>query len=326
MAEATYTRSDDKSLALASATIDVRQVFQLKTGEAAFLDATAAVSSGAYTDNLRSRGKVTVPKATGVVLVPGQDAWWDYSAGNVTYKKVNDRDYRIGLVAEDATSNAITCVVDLNKPRADLIDVHRDGCLSTTAGTVAAGGLDRARRIGGCTKLLLSSTNEAQKVDLLSVDGFDVTAHWIVEGSFRVVSDGAGTTPDFNIGVANGTHATDAESITEFCGLHLDGNAADIFAASRDGVSTAIASTTDTTINYTEGSAVANRVHFLLDGRDPADVQIYINGALVLSSTVFDIDSAAGPLCLLAHLEKTAAADTYEIDIDMLRCWISEQG
>ena len=31
------------------------------------------------------------------------------------------------------------------------------------------------------------------------------------------------------------------------------------------------------------------------------------------------------PLFLIAHLEKTAAADTFEIDIDALRGWTSEQ-
>ena len=323
MSEARYVRSDDLFKLQAEATIDAYSVIQLPTGEAAFLDAAAPVSSGAYTDQLRTRGKATVVKATGFVALPGQDAWWDHSANNVTYKRVNDRDFRVGVFAEDAASAAISCVVDLNKARCDLIDVNRDPCLSTTAGTAAAGGFGRALRVGGSHKLLLSSTSEAQKVDLLSVDGVAPGAKWIAEAVIRVISDGAGTTPDFSIGLANGTHATDADSITESCFLHLDGNAADIFAESDDGTTEVAA--TDTTINYTEGSAVANRVHVLFDGRDLADIQVYVNGSLVLGSTVFKLDAATGPLFLLAHLEKTSSADVYEVDIDTLRLWTSEQ-
>ncbi len=140
---------------------------------------------------------------------------------------------------------------------------------------------------------------------------------------FTVNNDGAGTTPDVNIAVANGTHATDADSITELCGVHLDGNATAIRALSRDGTTTV--ASTDTTLTYTEGSAVANRVHVILDGRAPEDVQIIVNGALVLGSTVFRLDNATGPLGLLLHLEKTAAADVYELDIERARVWYSEQ-
>lgn len=323
MSEARYVRSDDLSKLQAEATIDAYAVIQLPTGEAAFLDANAPVSAGAYTDQLRSAGKATVVKAAGFVALPGQDAFWDHSANAVTYKKVNDRDFRVGVFVEDATSGQISAVVDFNKPRRDLIDLVRDAFLSVPVGTQAAGGFGYPQRIGGTHKLRLSSTSEAQKVDLLSVDGFDPSARWIAEAVFRVANDGAGSAPDFNIGVANGTHATDADSITESCFVHLDGNAADILAESDDGTTEVAA--TDTTVNYTEGSAVANRVHVLIDGRDLADIQIYVNGSLVLGSTVFKLDAATGPLLLLAHLEKTSAADVYEVDVDTLRVWTSEQ-
>lgn len=294
MPEADYVRSDDKFNLLLAATLDAGQLIQLPTGEAAFLDSETPVSSAAYTDDLRSRGKCTVEKATGVVLLAGQEAYWDHSANKLTNIKVNDRDFYAGVVVEDASSAAITATVDLNKRQRFDIDLLRDFFLSTIIGTQALDTMGLYQR-GGGFKYILSTTNEAQKVDQLSRDRFDKNANWIAEFMFCVVSDGAGTAPDVNIGVANGTHATDADSITELCGIHLDGNSVNINALSRDGTTTV--ASTDTTVDYSEGSAVAQRVHVLIDGRDPADIQIYVNGALVLGSTVFKLDQATGPLC-----------------------------
>lgn len=322
MAEARYKASDDLYTLLAAGTLDGYGVIQLPTGEAAFLDQEAAVAGGAYTDKLRTRGKVTVEKATGVVLLAGQEAYWDHSANKLTYRKVNDRDFCLGTVVEDATSAQLTAVVDLNKRQRFDIDIRRDPVLTAIIGTQALdtmGVFDR----GGARRFILSATNEAQKVDILSVDGFAPGANAIVELIFRVPSDGLGTVVDVSLGVANGTHATDADALTEHLFVHLDANNTNLNLQSRDGITTVAA--TDTTQDYTEGSAVANRVHVLFDLRDLADIQCYVNGALVLSSTVFRLDNATGPLFLLAHCEKTASTDTYELALDALRCWFAEQ-
>lgn len=323
MAEATYTRSDDKYQLLAGATLDAGQVIQLPTGEAAFLDAGSPVSSGAYSDALRTRGKVTIEAATGWAGCAGQEVYWDHSANKLTFLPVNDRDFLVGVLVRDKASADITAEVDLNKRCAAKLDATHAAAISTTVGTHAAGGFGFARSIGGTVKLLLSATSEAQKVDLLTVDGMAPGAKWVCEAWVRILNDGAGTAPDLNIGVANGTNATDADSITQAAFFHLDGNALDIRAASRDGTTTV--AITDTTVDYTEGSAVANRVHLLIDGRDLTSVKLYVNGVRVLSATTFRLDAATGPLFLLAHLEKTSAADVYEVDIDRLVAWTSEQ-
>lgn len=190
--------------------------------------------------------------------------------------------------------------------------------------TRAGGSPAMLRERGGALELELTPANQAQKVDALSIDGFDTVANAIVELIFRVVSDGAGTTPDVSLGVANGTHATDASSIAERLFCHLDGNSTNINFESADGVSAAVA-ITDSTKDYTEGSAVANRAEVWLDFRDPADVQVYVDGVNVLAASVFDVDAAVGPWKLLAHLEKTAAADTYRVAIDRLCVRYAEQ-
>lgn len=322
MSEGTYSRGDDAYLLLAASTVDSRQIIQLPTGEAAVLDSAAGVSSGAYTDELRTRGKFNIEKQTGVVLLAGQEAYWDHSANKATYQRVNDRDFYLGIVVSDASSGSLTATIDLNKRQTYTVDALNRGSLTTIVGTVGYNTMGLFDRCGS-KKLILSSTNEAQKVDILSVDGFAVAANAIVEAVFRPISVGSGTAPDFNIGLASGTHATDFESVAEFVTVHLNGNASDLFAESDDG--TTDVAETDTTINITVGSAVANRVHVLFDTRNPSDVQIYVNGALVLDGTTFTLAAATGPLYLIAHLEKTAAADTFEVDIDTLRAWTSEQ-
>lgn len=325
MAEARYNRDDQRFSLRAAAGIDAGAVIQVPTGEAAFLQATAAVSSGSDTENLRTRGKVWVEKATSVVLLPGQEVYWDHSANKATYFKSNDRDFFLGTVVADADSADLSVEVDLNKRGHFDIELGRPGdfFLSTLVGAVGYNTMGLQARAGGY-KLILSSANEAQKVDLLSEDGWAPSANAIVEAVFRVVSDGAGTAPDFNIGLANDTHATDFDSTTQHFAIHMNGNAQDIFAQSTDGTTT-VAGTTDTTVNYVEGSTVATRVHALFDTRTLTDCQLYINGANVLGATTFALDAATGPLRLIAHLEKTAAADVYEVDVEKLRVWFSEQ-
>jgi hypothetical protein len=212
--------------------------------------------------------------------------------------------------------------VDLNKPQKRDIDVARDFHKTVIVGTQSLNVMGVFRR-GGGHKMILSSTSEAQKMDILSEDGFSTAANAIIEFTIRVVSDGAGTNTDVNIGAASGTHTSDHDALTQRISVHLNGNAQDIFAMSTDG-STTVAET-DTTINYTEGSDVAQRVHGLIDLRNPADAQIIINGALVLDATTFDVSAGASTWFLLAHVEKASSADVYEIDVEELHCWLSEQ-
>ena len=114
-----------------------------------------------------------------------------------------------------------------------------------------------------------------------------------------------------------------ADAIAEHCFLHIDGNSTNLNLQSKDGTTTVAA--TDTTLDYTAGSAVANRVHLLIDGRNLASLRIFINGVRALAGTTFRLDNAASTLFLLAHLEKTSAATVFEVDVDLLRLWTSQQ-
>lgn len=322
MADAVLVRDKDDMRITLTESVQPGEIWQLKDGRAATYKSTIAGASGdrsAFT----TTGQHTCTKTAGFVGLDGGRAYWDHSANAITYKKVNDRDFYVGRFVGDSASADTTCVVNFNIDPAYDLDLLRDPCLSINVGTAAAGGFGYPVQLGGSCVFELTATNEAQKCDLLTVDRFAVGANAIVEGAFRVLSDGSGSNTDVSLGIANGTHASDADAITESCFIHLDGNNVNINAESDDGTTEVAA--TDTTIDYTEGSSVSERVEFWMDTRDPADIQIYINGSLVLGSTVFKLDAATGPLGLLAHVEKASSTDTYKIAVDWLRARYSQQ-
>jgi predicted RecA/RadA family phage recombinase len=309
-------------IAILAGTLDPYQVLQMPSGKAGFYNSPTAAASGTPAD-LQTQGTVSIAKTTSMVLLAGGRVYWDHSANAVSYRKNADRDFYVGRVVEDATSAQTTCFVELNvDPRYDR-DLLRDPNITVLAGTPAAGGFGYPVTLGGCAVLELTATNEAQKVDLLGVDGFAVAANAIVECAFRVISDGGAGAQDFSLGVANGTHATDFTTIAEFVSVHLDGDDTDIQIGSDDG--TTDTAEIDSTIDYTEGAALANRAEVWFDLRNPADIQVYVNGALVLDASTFSLNAATGPLFLIAHLEKTATTDTYKVAVDWLRARFSEQ-
>ncbi len=253
-------------------------------------------------------GLVRLDKTASIVILAGGRVFWDASANTATFRTVNDKDFYCGVAAADAASAATYVDVYLNRQQQNTIDLINGPALSVATGTAAAGGFGLPQTYGGSKALTLTATNEAQCVDLLSVDRVAVSANPIAEFQVRIGANGSTNAVDLNVGLANGTSTTDADAITEHVLFHVDGNALDLFAQSKDGTTTVTA--TDTTTDVTAGSAVANRFEFWIDARDPADIQLYVNGALVLGSTVFKLDAATGPIGLLAHLEKTSSTAT----------------
>lgn len=318
MPEAIKSREFDEWRLTAAAAVGIGEVRQLGDGRAAIFDKTIA---GDINTSLtfKTEGVYALPKVAGVILLDGGRAYWDYSANNVTYKPVNDRDFYVGTVQGDCGSGDTICLINLNAQQSNIIDFLRDAFDTVLTGTQALGGFGEWKVRGGARKCNITATNEAQKADMLSQFGFARTANAIVELIFNVVSDGAGTVVDVSMGIANATHATDADTIAESCFIHLDANNTNINAESDDG-STEVAAT-DTTLDYTEGTPV--EVWF--DLRNEADIQIYVNAALVLGATVFKLDAATGPLKLLLHVEKSASTDAYELDINRFCARLMEQ-
>lgn len=295
------------------------QVVQLRDGRAGIIptDLDAAAIGSASTE-----GIYTVTKSIDLYWVDGQEVWWDHSANAAVLRPANDKDFVIGCAYGDSTAAATTGKIQLNVQPTYLIDIHSSGFQTLVVKTVVGSTtveVPDLRVRGGSSSMYHGATSEAQKVDLISTRAFAVGSKWIVDGIVNVITNGATATSDFNIGVANATHASDADVIAESCFLHIDGNSTKINAESDDGTTEVAA--TDTTVVFTAGTPF----HFLMDGRNPADIQIYINGVLVLASTVFVLTAATGPLKLLAHFEKSAQTDVGVINIDQLRVRIANE-
>jgi predicted RecA/RadA family phage recombinase len=317
-AEAIYRQDGDVIDYTPAADVSAGEVIQLRDGRAGV--APVDIASGVL-GCLQVCGIVRLLKTASICILDGGKVYWDHSANKAHFKAVNDRDFYVGAAVGDSLVDG-TVDVALNVEPRYIIDLARDATISALAGTPAAGGFGYPVMLGGGTVLEITATNEAQKVDAMSVAGFAVGAKAIVEGAIRVISDGGSGAQDFSIGAASGTHATDFETVAEFVALHLDGNVTAINAESDDG--TTDVAPTDTTKVYAEGSDVAKRVEFWMDFRNSSDVQIYIDGVLVLGATVFTLAAAAGPLFLIAHLEKTATTDVYKVCVDWLRARLAQ--
>ncbi len=296
-----------------SAAVTAGDVVQLPDGRAAVApNGIAANAKGA----VNVCGIYKVQKTASIVLLAGGRVYLDHSAEAAHFKKVNDRDFYIGRVHQDAASSDTTVYVDLNIDPPYDIDMGQDPYDSVI---VLTAGTPQLRRLGGAHSLEFSATDEAQKIDMLSKDGFSKDANAIVEFAVEVVDNGDSGEGDFNIGVANATHASDADAITEAVLLHIDTNALDILAESDDGTTEVAA--TDTTVNYAEGT----RFEGWIDMRDPADCQIYIDGVLMLSGSTFNVDAATGPFKLIAHLEKSGNDTPGEFHVDWLRARLMQE-
>ena len=292
------------------------EVVQLRDGRAGVLKADLAAGElGAAS----VEGIYTVDKTGSLVIVDGQRVYWDHSANSAHIKTVNDRDFYLGTAYGDAASAATTMKVELNVTPSFLIDSARDAFVTAVVGAEAATGAPSIAPAGSATALRFVASTEAEKLDLLSARGFAVGAKAIAEFGFMIVDDGDDAALDFNIGVANATHASDADSITESCFIHMDGNVLNILAESDDGTTEVAA--TDTLINLVLGTPVL----VVMDFRNLADIQIYVDGVAALAASTFKLDAATGPLKLLAHLEKSSNDTTAEYYINHMVAWIAEQ-
>ena len=301
MADALYLKgSETTDLTLAAAAASGK-VYQLTDGLAGVLPPSDH-ASGALAA-FQKRGQYTVTKAANLVWIKGAPIWWDHSAAAATPNEpigAGDRDFYIGTAVDDATAAATEGIVDLNVKPSYIIDSTVD--VGTSVLVLTSGTPDLVGR-GGMMHARFSATAEAQKVDWLSGRSFTLASNWVLEAIVNVVETCDADVGDLSIGVANATHASDADAITESAFFHYDlGADLNIDAESDDGTTEVAA--TDTTIDFVVGTP-----HRLtLDGRDPSNVKYYINGAEVLSATanLGNIAVATGPLFALFHLEKSS--------------------
>ena len=320
MAEAELYQEGDCVLDYtAIAAISGGAVVQLADGRAGVVPTDVAAGD---LGSASTEGIYTVAKAINLVWVDGQEIWWDHSANAAVLQPANDKDFYLGVAYGDATAAATTAKVQLNVQPRYLINL-RDSAFQTVIVKTVVGSttveVPHIRQFGGTSSMVLGTTAEANKIDLLSTRAFAVESNWIVDGVVNIITNGDAAAVDFNIGVANATHASDADTITESCFIHVDGASVNILAESDDGTTEVAA--TDTTVDFTAGTPF----HFLIDGRNTADIQIYVNGVHVLPNSVFKLDAATGPMKLLAHLEKSADDSPGPFNLDSFRVRIANE-
>ena len=283
------------------------EVIELADGRAAvvmgLLDLAANDAVTYETD-----GVFTLLKQATISCLVGGRAYWDRSAGKVTPLR-SLGDFYCGYFVNDAAAADATVRVQLNrKPR------YRVGWLKGGWTTEATLGLGVAQvGVGAEYKLTFDAVAEAAQAALFSVDTVVVADSPIFEAEVAIFDIGDNAALDFSVGLANASHATDFDSVTESAIIHLDGNALDILAESDDGTTQVAA--TDTTKN-----AVDNTYFELwIDARNIDDIQFYIDGVNVLAATVFKLDAATGPLLAIAHIEKTSDNTLADLRIRNMR-------
>lgn len=293
MAEAVYDSPGCAIPYKVTAAVDGGQVVQLPDGRAGITpsDVEAGKLAGYATE-----GIFEVAKTTSMVMLPGSRLYWDASANKAHLLHGNDKDFYLGVCVADAASAATTVRVDLNQqPQPTLSFAH--GVQSLIVNTA---GFPWVSGHGDTVSMALQVAAEAQKVDAMTLRGISRDAKGIAHFLCCINLNSDNAAGDINIGLANGTHASDFESVTEFVGIHTDGNSLNINAQSRDGTTTV--TVTDTTVDAVVGTPFLMQ----LDFRNNEDIQMYIDGVNVLPSSVFKTNAATGPLKLIAHMEKSS--------------------
>lgn len=278
-----------------TAALSAGEVIQVNDGRAAFTptDIAAGVQGAVQVE-----GIVEVAKTDSMVMLRGSKVYWDYTANKAHLLQVNDKDFFLGTVQETAGSSATTVKVALNRePNYTLSLAH--GFASVPV--VTAGINHQIIGHGHGVSLVLDTTIEAQKMDALSIRGVDVDTPGLLSALVCVNTNGDDAAFDFNVGLASGTHASDADQIAESLFAHINGADTKIYLESDDNDSGEVAAT-DSTKTFTAGTP------FLVqwDLTDNSDIQVYINGVNVLGGSTFTLAAASGPLKLLAHAEKSS--------------------
>lgn len=320
MAEATYLKDDEVTEITAAAALASGQVIQLADGRAGFVAGTGAGVAAGDLAGVQTEGHITVAKTTSMVILDGGRVYWDHSANKAHYKTANDRDFYLGTAVGDAASAATTMVVNLNAKPVYAIDLAGGPTLSQSNWvTEATNGLGVTLLPGGGAQVAFDAVTEAAQAALYSARTLPIASNPILEARVAIFDKGDNAALDVDIGLANGSHATDFEAVTEFVAVHIDGNTLDLDAHSDDG--TTDVAPTDTTVNLVDDTFV----EVWIDCRNPADVQIYVDGALVLGSTVFDLSAATGPIFPIVHMEKTSDDTPADFRVDFLRVRTAEQ-
>ena len=297
-------------------------VFQYTDGRACYVVAVDDLASGDEA-TVGLAGTIEVPLTTSVAAVLGMDAYWDESANAViAVPGLSVGDFFLGTFAEDkAGGTDVRAKVHLNRRSRPMWSLKPgdapggQGIADTVLETngLAANGV---RFLPSGLKIEFDAVSEAATASLLSGVAIPVADNILFSAIVNVETNGDASAFDLVVGLANAGHATDPDSITESVFASINGASTTINAESDDGTTEVTA--TDTTKTFTAGTPFA----LWIDARTRADIQIYVNGVLVLPNSTFTLAAATGPMKALVLAEKTAndtAAVVSVLDMKLYR-------
>lgn len=297
MADAIYDDLRHERVMTAEAALAAGALVQLPDGRAAVYQGANAAAAG---DDVtyKTDGCHLVAKTAGVVLLDGQEVFWDHSAGAITFKRVNDRDFSIGTMRGDAASAATTGYVNLNVKPEYVILLGRD---AFTAEATLGLGVTKPGIADPTLVLSFDAVAEAAQAAIISVDSVDHLANPILEAWVAVYDIGDDAALDINIGLAATSHATDFEAITNFVAVQLDGNALSVNVHSDDAVTDV--APVDSLIDLVDDTFAFVQI----DMRNPASLGVYINGVYAVpDGTTLVATGMSSELKAIAHVEKTS--------------------
>lgn len=296
--------------------LDYTPVAAVAAGEVVQVpDGRAAVAPVAIAAGVKGAATITgihkMAKTTNEIYVPGQRLYWDASASKVTaVPPITAADFFVGCSADDAAAADTEAKVDLNRNWEGSID-QRTATFASVP--VLTAGDPRVTNVGGGMRFVLDATNEAQKIDALSHKAVALDSDWIFTAEV-VIDAAAGSATDISIGVADGTHATDFQSVATLCTIHIDGASQDILVQSDDG--TTDVAPIDSNLNWVAATPFA----LVIDGRDTTDIKVYINGIReTATGTTLALAAAASGLKACVHIEKTSSTNTADVTVANLK-------
>lgn len=308
-AEALYHKdTGEYDILSAAAAMNAGEVRQLPDGRAAVV---AGLKDRAAGDpvTLYTRGVFRFAKTASIVVLDGGKVYWVRSTGKAHPLEASG-DFYLGVCVKDAAAADTEVYVDINKEPVYAVELGKgswtnEATLGLGVSAVAVG--------GSVVKLAFDAVAEVAQAALLSDGSVAVADGPILEGKVAIFDIGDAAALDISIGLANASHASDADSITESFFLHFDGNSLNILAESDDGTTEVAA--TDTTVDAVDDTYF----EVWMDCRDLTDCKLYLDGVRVLSGSTFKLNAATGPLKALMHIEKTSDDTTADVRAEWLR-------
>lgn len=308
MAEATYFMEGETISYTTVGAVTAGEVLQTPDGRAGV--AVDGYAAGALA-SLAICGIFKLTKTTNEIYVPGQRLYWDASAGKVTaVPPITAADFFVGCASNDAAAADTDAQVALN--------VDWEGSIDQRTATFAqlpvlTAGDPRGYSLGGGMRFSIDATSEAQKIDALSHKAVALDSDWIFLAEVTIDA-AAGSDTDISIGVADGTHASDFQSVATLCTIHVDGGSQDILVQSDDG--TTDVAPIDSTLNWVAATPFA----LAIDGRDPADIKLYVNGIReTATGTTLALAAAANGLKACVHIEKTTGTNVATVTVSNMK-------